>query len=60
LHMAARSGGAEIIKELLSAGADASRTEPSGLVPRQIAEKNPRSVKAGCAELLKEAESMGK
>tara|TARA_B100000795_G_scaffold219698_1_gene174071 strand:+ start:16 stop:975 length:960 start_codon:yes stop_codon:yes gene_type:complete len=53
LHMAARSGGKQIIEALLIAGADKNKKDPSGKTPREIAEKNVRSVKNGCVELLK-------
>ena len=51
--MAARSGGKKIIELLLIAGADKNMKDPSGKTPMEIAEKNARSVKNGCVELLK-------
>ena len=50
-------GRGQIIEALLEAGADPCLREPSGLLPRQIAEKNARSVKAGCVAVLLEAET---
>ena len=56
LHMAARTGGKQVIELLLAHGADPMLEDPSGCTPQTIATKNPKSVKNGCVELLKKAE----
>jgi ankyrin repeat protein/tetratricopeptide (TPR) repeat protein len=52
LHMAARVGGNKCIEVLLKYGADPLKVDPSGCTPQMIAEKNERSIKAGCVDLL--------
>ena len=56
LHMAARTGGKQVLELLLTHGADPMLVDPSGCTPQMIATKNPKSVKNGCVEVLKKAE----
>jgi ankyrin repeat protein len=57
LHMAARGGGRTVLEALLASGADPTKTCPThrhcpGVTAREVVEKNPRAVAAGCLEVL--------
>ena len=55
LHMAARCGSKSIIQMLLKSGGDPLLKDPSGKTPIEIAKSNPKSVQAGCVDILEQA-----